>query len=469
MFIKSIRNFLIIGLLASAFLTSTIIVAGDFFFNTKDIRAQQDSQLISTALILASLANQVDFPKTNSQEIANSIDGALTLKSNITNTTKNGLSKMNIEYEVWGRNDVILLRSHIFYQPIADSLRNELSDATIDGKKWRRYSYYDAPKKLHILVAQQDQIRDQFAYSLIKDNILIILLTYPLIGLVSWFLIRIALRSFKQLAQQITHRASSHLEPVDTTELPSEIFPFADALNNLFFRLKLSIEQMKRFSSNASHELRTPLAAIKTQAEVALASIEPHERNCALAKVLIGVDRASHVVKQLLVLSRLEPDSLANNLTLFNFSRLVIEITAQLTPSALKKNIDIELESHEPDANIIGNETSIGILVRNLIDNAIRYTPNKGHVKIAIISSPHENITILRVTDNGPGIPAEYRARVFERFFRVLGTKESGSGLGLAIVKQIADLHKASITLGMPASGQGLEVNVFFSNNPRSA
>lgn len=467
MMIKSIRTFLIISILLSILVVSSITIIGDYFLNLKDIKAQQDSQLITTAHTFAAIATQIQpesiiHNKNSQQEVSNKL-------KLISNAIRDSKSKnVKLEFEVWNNKNNILLHSKLTFNKLGKTIKSGLSTTTMKGQPWRTYALYNSKSQLHVLVAQPESVIANFSHHIIVDNILIIIITYPLIGLAIWFFIRYALRSFNKLTREITNRASSHLDPVDASNFPTEIFPFADALNNLFYRLKLSIEQMKRFSSNASHELKTPLAALKTHTQVALASTDAKERKKALENIQVGVDRATHVVKQLLVLSRLEPDSTVNNVSSVNLSRLVVEITAHLTPMAIDKNIEIELNTRDSNNTIVGNDASIGILIRNLIDNAIRYTPENGFVHVDIIRDHTNNTTTFRVCDNGPGVPAEFREKVFERFFRVLGTKASGSGLGLAIVKQIADLHKAKISLSTPTTGKGLQVDVTFPNNLRT-
>ena len=202
---------------------------------------------------------------------------------------------------------------------------------------------------------------------------------------------------------------------------------------------------------------------MKTQIQVALLAItEEKEREVALNKVLKGVDRCVHLVQQLLTLSRLAQESVQKDFYPTNLYKILSEILAELVPSALEKNIEIALLDSDEQAVVYGNETILAILIRNLIDNAIRYTPVDGTVEAQVIQD--NNQTIIRVTDNGPGISPELRGRVFERFYRVLGTKTQGSGLGLPIVKQIADLHNATIKLGTPDTGTGLRIEIIFPN-----
>ncbi len=244
------------------------------------------------------------------------------------------------------------------------------------------------------------------------------------------------------------------------TEIPIEIKPLVAELNELFIRLKLAFDRNKRFAADAAHELRTPLAALKTHAQVALKADNDTDRNKALQSVIESVDRSSHVVAQLLTLSRLGEEERLLDLKPLDLHKLATEMMAYLAPHAIEKDIEIELAPSPDDPIIMGSDIALGILIRNVVDNAIRYTPERGEVKVAIIETGNE--IILRVTDTGTGIPPELRERVFERFYRILGTKASGSGLGLAIVSQISKLHNATISLSTPPNGTGLQFDVAF-------
>ena len=237
-----------------------------------------------------------------------------------------------------------------------------------------------------------------------------------------------------------------------------------DELNKLFFRLKEGFERETRFAADAAHELRTPLAALKAQAQVALNTNDINEKNIALQKVIASVNRNTHIVQQLLTLSKLVPDQNgAEDLDAVNLSKITREILVMLAPAAIEKQIELEYESdtHGSIASFPGNPTAISILVRNLVDNAIRYTQANGNVRVRVYQKKSD--VVLEVQDSGPGIPKAFRSRVFERFFRELGNQSTGSGLGLAIVQQIAILHHATIVLDDATDTRsGLVVRVFF-------
>lgn len=280
-----------------------------------------------------------------------------------------------------------------------------------------------------------------------------------ILALLIYFILHNSLAPLTNLSKDLSGRATSKLEAINFHQYPLELRGMLKELNLLFARVRNDYDRNKRFSADAAHELRTPLTALKTQAQLALEMTDPEERKRAIENVLISVDRSVHVVQQLLTLSRLDHEAKLNDVMLINIETICAEIIAYMYPQALEKNIEIELYNEGSQSIIMGNDAALGILLRNLIDNAIRYTEPNGKVNVNI--KKDKNYVILQVKDNGPGIPKEYQEKVFDRFFRVLGTKQTGSGLGLAIVKQITDLHKAKIRL-QSAEQEGLSVTIIF-------
>ena len=268
------------------------------------------------------------------------------------------------------------------------------------------------------------------------------------------------LEALAQLTQELSAKASNELTLINAQHYPLEFHAMLGELNLLFTRIHADYDRNKRFSADAAHELRTPMTALKTQAQLALQMTEPQEQRKAIENVIISINRSIHVIQQLLTLSRLDHEEKLNDVSNVHLESVCAELIAFMYPQALEKSIEIELSNECTLPIVTGNEAALGILLRNLLDNAIRYTPNNARIDVRIVEHTH-NI-LLQITDNGPGIPEEYRDKVFDRFFRVLGTKQTGSGLGLAIVKQITDLHKAKIHLQTSESGQGLTVTVFF-------
>jgi two-component system sensor histidine kinase QseC len=327
------------------------------------------------------------------------------------------------------------------------------------------FSTLDKPSGSQLILAKRGEIRNELAQRVTRDDVYIMLLTFPLSGLLIWIIIGRGLLSIDRVTKEVASRAPTHLDPVSLDAIPEEIKPMIDELNKLFFRLQEGFEREKRFASDAAHELKTPLAAIKTQAQVALNTYDLEEKNTAITKLITSVNRSTHIVQQLLTMSRLAPDTTHHTgFEPIDLSPVTREILAMMTPVALKKHVELELDAEQNTPSFQGNTTAICILLRNLIDNAIRYSGDHGVIVVRVKKA--QGHVILEVADNGPGIPQALSTRVFERFFRVLGNKASGSGLGLAIVKQICELHHARIELSTPEQHSGLIVRVYFPCNP---
>lgn len=446
--IKSIRYFLLISLLLSITIASAINGIGNYLLDEQVIQPYLDGQLVRVASLVNILNQTTNINSKFRADLLNYLRESVPV------------TKQKLMFQVWNNEGQMLMES--MGEPTI-SLKDApigFSDQVIHGNDWRIYSTFDDKSRAKIVVAELYNIRRELADDIARSNANILLITYPVFGLLVWFIISLALRSITRVTSEISNRASTFLEPVQLTEIPVEIKPLVAELNQLFIRLKLAFERNKRFAADAAHELRTPLAALKTHAQVALKSDNDVDRNKALQKVIESVDRSSHVVAQLLTLSRLGEEDALTDIKPLDLHKLATEIIAYLAMNALEKNIEIELTPAPTEAIVVGNDTAIGILIRNVVDNAIRYTPPNGEVKVSIVDTGNQ--IIFRVTDTGSGIPIELRERVFERFYRILGTKASGSGLGLAIVSQIATLHHASINLSTPPNGVGLQFDVAF-------
>ncbi len=447
--IKSIRYFLLISLLLSITIAAAINGIGNYLLDEQVIQPYLDEQLIRVASLIDIL---YESSSVNNTQIRTDIIGYLGATQPIT--------KQKFFFQVWNKDGKLILRSGDDNKIVLSNAKIGFSDQTIDNNDWRIYSVIGKKSNITIVVAELYNLRRELGDDIAQSNANILLITYPVFGILVWFIISLALRSITRVTNEISNRASTFLEPVQTTEIPIEIKPLVAELNELLLRLKLAFERNKRFSADAAHELKTPLAALKTNVQVAQKATTDEDRQKAMENVIESVDRSSHVVSQLLTLSRLGEEESLSDLKPFNLHKLATEIVAYLAPHALEKDIEIELTPSPLHPIILGNDTAIGIMIRNIVDNAIRYTPEQGAVKISILEA--EDHVIFRVTDTGSGIPLELRERVFERFFRILGSKASGSGLGLAIVSQIAKLHHGIITLATPHSGKGLQFDVTF-------
>lgn len=458
--IPSIRRFLLINLLLSITLIISFAIISNLFLEHKEIQNYLDEQLVIKTMSVQAFIKGYLQNSAGLSELQKRLD-------KVPDETANTLQKEFPDYEqvqfsIWDnqtgklilKSDGAPLIDYRFFKP-------GFSDQWIQNESWRFFSFQDVHNNLTLIVSEKHQLRDALETHITRDSIFIMLVSYPFLGLLIWIIVGQGFTSLKEITNEVRSRELLYLEPVNIEEVPTEIKPLIDELNELFQRLNDAYAREKRFAADAAHELRTPLAALRAQAQVALKSSSEKERDEALSKVLAGVDRSTHVVEQLLTLSRTtleakrgeeaEPIDLRKHATF---------IIADLVPQALDKETEIELDAPPQLALIMGFPTAIDILLRNLIDNAIRYTPSGSLIRL-VISETAENV-ILQVIDNGPGIPENLRKRVFERFFRILGNKTTGSGLGLGIVQQIVELHHAEINLGSPPNGQGLQVTIKF-------
>jgi two-component system OmpR family sensor kinase len=285
------------------------------------------------------------------------------------------------------------------------------------------------------------------------------LLLLPVLSVVIWVIVGRGLTPLRRLARAVALRTPSGLEPLPVTDTPEEVLPLVQSLNDLLRRLDEALAGQRAFVADAAHELRTPIAALQLQVQMLERAASDAERQAAVDDLQAGVRRGAHLVNQLLTLARQEPDLTDRPKSAVPLGELARTTVAEHVIVAEERQIDLGM-THTDDAAIVeGNADGLRILLRNLVDNALRYTPAGGAVDVAVsVSGPD---AVLDVTDDGPGIPPEDRQRVFARFYRGSGTGETGTGLGLSIVKSIADRHGARVELDSSATG-GLRVRVRF-------
>jgi len=365
-----------------------------------------------------------------------------------------------IAFQVWDRKGRLLLRSASAPETRLQSQSEGYGDATIDGKRWRIFSRRDESRHYLVQVGERYEIRNELAQSVASHLLHPLYFALPALALLIWLAVGAGLAPLAGIAREVARRAPDNLAPLDAGNAPREISPLIGALNALFDRLRTSLEQERRFTADAAHELRTPLAAVKTQAQVALGATGEAERGRALASVVAGTDRASRLVEQLLVLARLDPQTALPPGQTVDLHELARQGVAEIAPAAAAKGVEVSLAAGDA-APVPGDAVLLAVLLRNLLDNAVRYTPSGGEVEVAV--AHRSGGVSLAVVDNGPGISEAERGQVFERFHRLLGSGEEGSGLGLSIVRRIADLHRAGVSLDTGPGGRGLRVEVRFA------
>ena len=312
-----------------------------------------------------------------------------------------------------------------------------------------------------IQVAQDLAARRAMAGNLALRTVSPMLVMVPLLMLVVWWVVSASLAPVARVRQQVAARQADELGELDERDLPDEISPLVRELNLLFRRVRQAFDAQKSFVADAAHELRSPLAALKLQVQGLRRAADDGGRDVAINRLNAGIDRATRLVEQLLVLARQQSSSVIGTKTEpVDLTALARRVLADVAAPAMSRQIDLGLV--QADQSVVpGQEEALGILIRNLLDNAIKYTPVGGTVNLAIRCKDDQ--TLLTVEDSGPGIAAEERQRVFDRFYRVSGAAGNGSGLGLAIVKTIADLHQATLSIGSSESLGGLRVTVTFT------
>jgi len=363
-----------------------------------------------------------------------------------------------IAFQVWERGKTLRIHSaNAPSQPLA-TREEGFSDSVIDSQGWRVYSSWDSSGEYLIHVAERADVREQLARTIARNLLQPVLISLPLLAVLLWVAVARGLRPLVKLTREVEQREPDNLAPLEAGMVPREVVPLIGRLNRLFARIASSIQKERRFTADAAHELRTPVAAIKAQAQVAQAATTREERMHALDNAILGCDRATHLIEQLLTLSRV--DTLEGSLTeLCSLGGIAAEVIAALAPAALEKGVHLELQVNE-EFLVRGNPALLRVLLRNLLDNSVKYTKQGTSVRVNINHEP--GVINLSVSDDGPGIPVQELDKVSERFYRPLGTQASGSGLGLSIVKRIAELHHASLQITPGNEGRGLRVAVSF-------
>jgi two-component system sensor histidine kinase TctE len=313
-----------------------------------------------------------------------------------------------------------------------------------------------------VQVAETMDKRSVLATEIVKGVMLPQFVILPLAVLLVWLALVQAIKPLNHLEERIRARRPDDLSPLDAQAVPIEVAPLVSSVNDLLMRLKDSIATQKRFLADAAHQLKTPLAGLRMQADLAQREgANAEDLKQSLRQIGRSSIRATHTVNQLLALARAESSGTVMSQQPCNLVKLTMDVIRDCVPRAMDKHIDVGYEGAEPnveDVTLMGNPTLLKEMVRNLMDNAINYTPSSadqpGMITARVLKDPFSKVLVLQVEDSGPGIPAAERELVFQPFYRVLGTEADGSGLGLPIVLEIARQHHASITLEDSRPGQ---------------
>jgi two-component system sensor histidine kinase QseC len=362
-----------------------------------------------------------------------------------------------VVFQVFVEGQLITRSSNAGLQPMADQLEGFSTVRREDGELWRIVATHEKHHEVTVLVGEKVESRQAILWALMRSLLRPLLYALPLFGLALWWSVRRGLAPIRDLRGTLEKRAPSAAGSVSQAGMPSELQPLVQTLNGLLERIDHMVQSERRFTADAAHELRTPIAAIRAQAQVAMgAGDDLAERTHALQSTLAGCDRASRLVDQLLMLARLEASPDAKPIAV-DLSAVVRRVVGELAPTAIGRKQEITVQADAPCA-VAANEVLLGVLVRNLVDNALRYSPAGARVQVVAHAVAHG--AHLQVQDSGPGMSDEAIGHLGERFFRVLGNDQPGSGLGWSIVRRLLLVFGAQVQIGRSQDLGGLSVAV---------
>ena len=402
-----------------------------------DIQELMDDQLAKTAQLVLALAGQESGALADLPQRLTGVRGLKPRRNQLT-----------LEYEVGRADGSVLARSA---QAPATPLTARLGYANLEsgGERWRSLILESADGLYRAQIAESIPSRDREALEIAIKTVQPLALALPFALLGIYFSIRRGLKPLDDLASEVATRSSDNLAPIAGRRVPREAQPLVVAINRVLYRLGSSLDNERRFTADAAHELRTPLAAARVQAQVAMLSQEAGPRTHALSQTLAGLDRATRLVEQMLRLARLDPLARLPQTAPVDLAALVQRVVAGVQDA----KPDARIGQRLPDEGMIveGDIDLLEVAVRNLLDNAVRYSPVGSEVTVLLVSDTGE--PTLTVQDDGPGVPPEELPRLMERFYRGTAVTAEGSGLGLTIVGRIAELHGAVLELANRPSG----------------
>ena len=334
------------------------------------------------------------------------------------------------------------------------------SDLILQGTPWRVYGLQTLDGVIQI--AQPLSVREGLARAAALRVMLPLLILLPLLAVAVAWIVGSSLSPLRRIVGEVQRRDAGSLAPLATAELPEEIAPLIKQLNRLLARLEVAFGAQRAFVADAAHELRSPLTAVRLQLQLLDRAPDEAAHRTARAELGAAVERAIHLVEQLLALARSDPQDAHLELQPVLLESIAADAIRDTHAFALQRQIELQLNS-EPETIVRGDPDALRTLARNLVDNAVRYTPPGGQVQVR--SGHDASGAVLQVSDSGPGIPPADRARAFDRFYRRANSPAGGCGLGLAIVKAIAERHGARVALD-EAPGGGLQATVAFPGRP---
>ena len=460
----SIRRFLTGYLLLAVLVMTALSSAWVYHDAAREVEELFDASLAQSARVLHGMITRKGIEEHKDHLLESLTNKDLDFEKYAVEATPHGHKyEKKVSFQVWSPEGELLLRS----ASISDHLLSELVQGfeynLVNGKLWRTFTIFSSHDNYWLIVGESDEIRAELTHDIARDHMVPVLLCLPLLASLIWFTISQGLFPLRRIAQEVGRQDYERLGVIEGLKTPVEVKGLLNAINDLFARLNQSYQREQRFVSDAAHELRNPLAALMVHADNTKEDIEAgaskQELSSSIAGITTSISRLSRLVSQLLQLSRTDVEYLTDKSSVVDLGLLVEDICQQFAKPLEAKRQVLEF-SGEPDIALIGgNESLLASLLRNLMDNASRYTPEGGHIQVKV-ERIGESAELL-VADSGPGIDESEIEQVQERFYRVTGSGESGSGLGLSIVKQVVGVHGADLELSRSELG-GLAIKVVF-------
>ncbi|KAF0191746.1 MAG: two-component system OmpR family sensor histidine kinase QseC [Gammaproteobacteria bacterium] len=451
----SIRRKLLVLLLPAVLLVVVAAEAVTYVATRNEVDNIIDAQLTQAATVLLNLSGHelLEHEQLHADDTTTDVPSLLDVLHHT--------YEQVIAFQVWlgGGTKHLVMRSDRSPTVALSDRSYGFRDSLIDGQAWRVYALSNTDQGIRVLVAINKQSIGELRDRIARQTLVPAVTALPVLGLLIWLAVSRAIRPLQLITDDVRRRRPDDLAPLNSAVTPEEVRPLVEALNALLQRVEQAFDNERRFTSDAAHELRTPLAGLKLQAQLALQTIDEATRRMALQRVILGADRATHLVQQLLTMARLNPETALSTATRVDLVKVAAQVLSEADREAHARQIELTLEA-PVGVTVTGDPDAVGILVSNLVRNAIEYTPPGGKVGVAVMADGGG--AVLCVEDSGPGIAVDEHDKIFKRFYRRPGTGGAGCGLGLSIVKRIADLHAATISLGKSTYG-GLRVEVHFS------
>jgi signal transduction histidine kinase len=448
---QSLRARLFVVLLATILLFWGTALAGFFLYRTREHTGRIDAMLreAGNSLVLATRANADALPAAEPLRLP----------------AGTSFSGEKLSYQAWGRGGKNLMRSAGSPAvPLRADFADGFADQEIDGVAWHIFAISDADGRVHVQVGKRQSEIDAELRRIAGLSLATALLVFALLAVAIWSVVRWSLRPVTEVQSAVQQRLSFDLTPLPAAKLPLEVRPLVESFNGLLEQLDQAVRHERRFIADAAHELRTPLAAMLAHAQVALRADNLREKNAALLQLSAALERGARLSEQLLDMARLDAGHTVDRRAQTPLHELIEVVVRDFEAAAHRRRQHISLEI---EACVIRGDTDeLGILARNLIHNALRYTGQGGRIAVSCASARRsaKRAVCLKISDNGPGVPEGERERIFERFYRVPANGGRGSGIGLSLVARIAQSHGATIEPGSGLDDRGLSISVWFDD-----